>query len=225
MSLKSNTPETDSAHPPAHQRSWSIALRLILLFTVGAALLLLMAMAAAYWTVTQHVLHDNDRYLTEKLEAIRADIAADAGPESLNRELMIVRAADKTYAVRVLDSVGHVVAETPSMHDILPIGVFPTAISAKGIRPVTPTYRTHNGKTFALLTAASEVGGQRLTLQLAQNRTHDERFATHYAELLAGMLACAVLTCAGIAYLVTRRGLRPLNAGGFRRTSRRDPSQ
>ena len=210
MSSESNTPETDSARPPAHQRSWSIALRLILLFTVGAALLLLMAMAAAYWTVTQHVLHDNDRYLTEKLEAIRADIAADAGPESLNRELMIVRAADRTYAVRVLDSVGHVVAETPRMHDILPIGVFPIAISAKGIRPVTLTYRTHNGKTFALLTAASEVSGQRLTLQLAQNRTHDERFATHYAELLTGMLACAVLTCAGIAYLVTRRGLRPL---------------
>ena len=52
-----------------------------------------MAMAAAYWTVTQHVLHDNDRYIAEKLAAMRADIATDAGPESLNRELMIIRAA------------------------------------------------------------------------------------------------------------------------------------
>jgi two-component system heavy metal sensor histidine kinase CusS len=55
-----------------------------------------------------------------------------------------------------------------------------------------------------------EVGRQRLTIQLAQDRTHDERFANNYAALLTGMLGCAVLTCAGIAYLVTRRGLRPL---------------
>ncbi len=210
MSLESNKSETDSPRPPARQRSQSIALRLVLLFTVGAALLLLVAMAAAYWTVTQHVLHDNDRYITEKLAAIRADIAADAGPESLKRELMIVRTADKTYAVRVLDSAGHVVAETPRMHQTLPIEVFPTVISAKGARPVTLTYRTRNGKTFALVTAASEVGDQRLTVQLAQNRTRDERFASHYAALLTGMLGSAVLTCAGIAYLVTRRGLRPL---------------
>jgi hypothetical protein len=44
---------------------------LVLLFTVAAALLLIMAMAAAYWTVTQHVNHDNDRYLAEKLAALR----------------------------------------------------------------------------------------------------------------------------------------------------------
>ena len=148
MSLESKKPETDSTRPPDRRRSWSIALRLVLLFTVGAALLLLMAMAAAYWTVTQHVLHDNDRYLSEKVAAIRADIAADAGPKSLNRELMIIRAADKTYAVRVMDSAGHVVAETPRMHQTLPIEVFPTAISVRGARPVTLTYRTQNGKAI-----------------------------------------------------------------------------
>ena len=210
MSLESKKPETDSPRPPDRRRSWSIALRLVLLFTVGAALLLLMAMAAAYWTVIQHVLHDNDRYITEKLTAIRADIASDADPKSLNRELMIIRAADKTYAVRVLDSAGHVVAETPRMHETLPIEVFPTVISVRGVRPTTLTYEARNRRVFALVTAVLEVGRQRLTIQLAQDRTHDERFANRYAALLTGMLGCAVLTCAGIAYLVTRRGLRPL---------------
>ena len=200
----------DSVHPPARPRSWSIALRLVLLFTVAAALLLLSAMAAAYWVVTQHVLHDNDRYITEKLTAIRAGIAADSDPESLNRELRTIQAADKTYAVRVLDSAGRVVAETPRMHLTLPLDVFPTVISITGTRPATFTYQTRNRKIFALATAVSEVQGRRLTLQLAQDRTHDERFATNYAALLAGILGCAVLTCAGVAYLLTRRGLRPL---------------
>ena len=122
---------------------------------------------------------------------------------------MIIRAADKTYAVRVLNSAGHVVAETPRMHETLPIEVFPTVISVRGARPATLTYQTRNRKIFALVTAVLEVDPQRLTLQLAQDRTHDERFANHYAALLTGMLGCAV-DLRGIAYLVTRRGLRPL---------------
>src|SRR6266446_542802 len=136
MSSEPNKSKTVSPAPPARQRTWSIAIRLVLFFTVAAALLLLLAMAAAYWTVVQHVVHDNDRYITEKLAAIRADIAADAGPASLSRELKIIRAADKTYAVRVLDSAGHVVAESPRMHLTLPLEIFPTAISIKGERPV-----------------------------------------------------------------------------------------
>ena len=131
MSSEPNKAKTNSLASPARPRTWSIALRLVLLFTVAGALLLLLAMAAAYWTVVQHVVHDNDRYITEKLAAIRADIAADAGPASLSRELKIIRAADKTYAVRVLDSAGHVVAESPRMGLILPMDVFPTAISVK----------------------------------------------------------------------------------------------
>ncbi|MEO8045497.1 MAG: heavy metal sensor histidine kinase [Spartobacteria bacterium] len=210
----SSEPNNSGPHPlppsPPRTRSWSIAIRLVLLFTVAAALLLVLAMGAAYWTVVQHVVHDNDRYITEKLAAIRADIAADAGPESLGRELKIIRAADKTYAVRVIDSAGHVVAETPRMNTILPPGIFPKDISLRGERPVTILYQGRNKKNFALVTAVSEVGGQQLTVQLAQDRTHDERFIAHYAALLTGMLGCAVLTCAGIASLVTRRGLRPL---------------
>ena len=210
MSLESNKTEIDSTSPPARRGSWSIALRLVSLFTVAAALLLLMAMAVAYWAVTQHVLHDNDRYINDKLTAVRADVAANPDPESLNRELMVIRAADKTYAVRVLDSAGRMLAETPRMHQTLPIEVFPTVISVTGARPATLIYQTRNRKVFALVTGVSEAGGQRLTLQLAQDRTHDERFARNYAVLLTGMLGSAVLTCAGLAYLLTRRGLRPL---------------
>ena len=204
---------SDSDSPPLPlmpRRRWSIASRLVLFFTVGAAFLLVLAMGAAYWTVTQHVEHDNDRYLTEKLAALRADIAADAGPASLSRELKIIRAADKTYAVRVLDPSGRVVAESPRMNVILPPKLFPTTISQKWERPKVLIYQAGNKRIFGLVTALAEVGNEHLVLQLAQDRTHDERFMAHYAALLTGMLGCAVLTCAGIAALVTRRSLRPL---------------
>ncbi len=190
-------------------RSWSIVFRLALLFTIAAASMLLFAMAAAYWVVVQHVGHDNDRYLTDKLAAIRAGILADGGA-SLSRELTIVHAADKVYAVRVIDQKGAVVAESPRMRGVLPVEVFPKAISRTGQRPNTTIYHARNQKTFALITAVVDLGSQYLTLQLAQERSHDERFAAHYAALLTAIVGFAVVTCAGVAFLVTRRVLRPL---------------
>jgi two-component system heavy metal sensor histidine kinase CusS len=167
-------------------------------------------MLASYWVAIQRVNNDNDRYLTDKLAAIQADLAADSGPQSLSQELKIIHVADKVYAVRVLDSAGNTVAESPEMPQVLPVEIFPKTLSIPGQRPVPDTYHAANHKTFALVTAVADLDNQRLTLQLAQERTRDERFTTRYAALLTVMLGCVVLTCAGVAILVTRRTLRPL---------------
>ena len=204
--------EPAPAEVDLHERSrpWSIVFRLAVLFTFAAATMLLCAMGAAYLVVVGHVDHDNDRYLTDKLAAIRADVAADPGPKALNRVLTMVRVADKAYAVRILNQSGGIIAESPKMSSFLPIDVFPKTLSARGQRPVVMLYRSHNRKDFALVSAHMDLGNQRLTLQLAQERTHDRKFAARYALLLAGIVGCAIVTCAGVAFLVTRRVLRPL---------------
>ena len=196
--------------PSALPRTWSITFQLVLIFTIGAGGLVLFTMLASYWVAIQRVNNDNDRYLTDKLAAIQADLAADSGTQSLSQELKIIHVADKVYAVRVLDSAGNTVAESPAMPQVLPVEIFPKTLSIPGQRPVPQTYHAANHKTFALVTAVADLGNQRLTLQLAQERTRDERFATRYAALLTVMLGCVVLTCAGVAILVTRRTLRPL---------------
>ncbi len=203
--------EPNKTAPPAEAPpTWSIAFEAVLLFTVAAAVLLLVALVTAYSAVRQHVLHDNDRYLAEKLTALRADLATDARPESLSQELRIIRAADRSYAVRVIDGTGQIVAESPRIGKLLPPEVFPRTLSVRGARPATLIYEARRRKIFALVSGVAEVGSERFTIQLAQDRSHDERFMRHYAALLAGMLACAVVTCAGIGLLVIRRGLRPL---------------
>ena len=196
--------------PSATLRTWSIAFQLVLLFTIGAAGLVLFVVLAASLVVNQHVNHDNDRYIMDKLVAIQADMAADSGAQSFSQELKIIHVADKVYAVRVLDSAGNVVAESPDMPEVLPVEVFPKTLSITGQRPTPEIYHAANHKTFALVTAVADLGNQRLTLQLAQERTRDELFATRYAALLALTLVCVVLTCAGMAILVTRQTLRPL---------------
>ncbi len=192
-------------------QGWSIAGRLVLFFTVVAAALLVLMFGGAYWVVVKHFEHDNDRYITDKLAAIRADMAADnSGPESLDRELKIIRAADKTYAVRVLDETGKVAAESPNMRKALPIEVFPKTLSIRGQRPTTLIYHGRRGKIFALVTSPVMLGNRNLTIQLAQERTHDARFAGRFAGLLVAMGVCAIVTSAGIALLVARRSLWPL---------------
>src|SRR3982751_640344 len=128
MSLEPTKSLSERA-PSAILRTWSLTLQLVLFFTIGAAGLVLLAMLASYWVVIQHVNSDNDRYLSDKLAALRADMAADAGPQSLSRELTIIHVADKVYAVRVLDSAGKIVAESPKMPRVLPIAVFPKTLS------------------------------------------------------------------------------------------------
>lgn len=196
--------------PFALSRTWSITFQLVLIFTIGAGGLVLFTMVASYWVAIQRVNNDNDRYLMDKVTAIQADVAADSGPQSLSQELKIIHMADKAYAVRVLDSAGNIVAESPEMPQVLPVEVFPKTLSNPGQRPVSESYHAANGNTFALVTAMVDLGSQRLTLQLAQDRTSDERFAARYAALLAVILGCIVLTCAGVAILVTRRTLYPL---------------
>src|SRR5262249_22627258 len=161
--------------PSATLRTWSIAFQLVLLFTIGAAGLVLLVVLADYLVVIQHVNHDNDRYLTDKLAAIQADMAADSGPQSLSQELKIIHVADKAYAVRVLDSAGNIVAESPEMPRVLPVEVFPKTLSIPGQRPVTETYHAANRKTFALVTAMADFGSQRLILQLPQAPTYHDQ--------------------------------------------------
>lgn len=209
MSLEPTKFPPEPGHAPL-LRTWSLTSQFVVLFTIGAAGFALFTMLASYWVAIQRVDNDNNRYLADKLAAIRADMAADSGPQSLSQELKIIHTADKVYAVRVLDAAGNVVAESPEMPQVLPIEVFPKTLSIPGQRPETTTYHAANSETFVLVTAIADLGSQRLTLQLAQDRTRDERFAARYAALLTVILGCVVLTCAGVAILVTRRTLHPL---------------
>ena len=204
-----DSPPTD-VDLPERSRPWSIVFRLAVLFTFAAGTMLLSAMGAAYWVVVRHVDHDNDRYLTDKLAAIRADVAADPGPRALTRVLTMIPAADKAYAVRILNPSGAIIAESPKMSSVVPVAAFPKNFSVQGQRPVISVYSGQNGQEFALLSAKIDLGNQPVILQLAQDRTHDKKFAARYAFLLLGIVGCAVVTCAGVAFLVTRRVLRPL---------------
>jgi two-component system heavy metal sensor histidine kinase CusS len=193
---------------PAESRS--IASQLVVLFTLAAALLFCCGMGVLYWIVVRHAFEEDNAVLADKVQGLRADLTTAGGPAILQEELRNQRAGERVaYRVRVLDSTGRTVAETPRMGTVLPANIFPPAESAGSSARKRRDYRTGN-RLFSLIAITEEAGGQPYTIQVAQDRSGDDRFLKKLGALLAIMLAFGILASALIAITVTKRGLRPL---------------
>jgi two-component system, OmpR family, heavy metal sensor histidine kinase CusS len=181
----------------------SIASQLVLLFTLAAAFLLCCGLGALYWIVVGHAFEEDNEVLADKLAAIRADLTAPGGIDVVTAQLKYVRAGERSpYWVRVLDSSNRTLAETPDMNAILPPSVFVAAENPKD-------FHTH-GQLFSLLWSPVQTATDHFQIQVAQDRTADERFMKQFAALITAVLALGVAAAAIIAWSVTKRGLRPL---------------
>ncbi|PYK50222.1 MAG: two-component sensor histidine kinase [Verrucomicrobia bacterium] len=69
---------------------------------------------------------------------------------------------------------------------------------------LTARYARKDGESDAV------TNGQVFTIQVAQDRSSDERFATRFGFLVAAVLALGILAAALIARTIAHRGLRPL---------------
>ncbi|PYJ09381.1 MAG: two-component sensor histidine kinase [Verrucomicrobia bacterium] len=194
---------------PAEPRS--IASQLVVLFTLAAAFLLCCGLGVLYWIFVHHAYEEDTEVLADKVLALRADLTTASDPKILNEELKRQRAGREriVYWVRLVDSQGGSVAETPGMNASLPPGLFPLPERANPTGGGPKMYRA-GGRYFALITTAEEIGGQSYTMQIAQDRSGDEEFVKEFGALLAVVLALGIVGSAVIAITVTKRGLRPL---------------
>ena len=202
-----------------HTERRSIAWQLILLFTVATSLLLTCGLGVFYAIVVRHAFNEDNAVLTDKVEALRADLH-ESGPARFAEELKGRRAGEHSaYWIRMLDSQGTTYAETPGMDRSLPPEIFPPSRAfAKASADTQKSGSTVGGlkdyrkgaKLFSLVALNEESGGQPYTLQVAQDRSSDERVERNFALLFILVLSGSTLASAFIAVIVTKRGLRPL---------------
>jgi two-component system heavy metal sensor histidine kinase CusS len=187
----------------------SIASQLILFFTLATVLLLVCGLGVFYSLLLRHAFAEDNAVLADKISALRADFH-EGGLSVFAEELNARQTGDRApYWIRVLDSEGHILTETPGMQRLLPPSVFPAAQT--GTAPVRnrKDYRT-GGKLFSLVAVGEDSGAQAYTLQVAQDRSSDERVERNFAVLFVIVLSGSILASAVIAIIVTKRGLRPL---------------
>src|SRR5437870_2404197 len=190
-------------------RPRSIASQLILLFTLATALLLACGLGVFYSLVVRHAFVEDNAVLNDKISALSADLH-ESGPNIFAEELKGRHAgAQAAYWIRMLDSQGRTYAETPGMDRLLPPEIFPLAQQSSVAVGGRKDY--HRGaKLFSLIAFNEASGGQAYTVQLAQDRSSDERVEREFALLFVIVLASSGLASAFIAIIVTKRGLRPL---------------
>ncbi|MEY2547925.1 MAG: two-component system, OmpR family, heavy metal sensor histidine kinase CusS, partial [Verrucomicrobiota bacterium] len=188
---------------PAEPRS--IASQLVLLFTLAAAFLLSCGLGALYWIVVRHAFEEDNEVLADKVAAVRADLSTAGGIQLVMEELKNIRGGERaTYWVRVLDSSNRTVAETPGMTALLPFTVFPA--SQQNLASRSPIDFRTDDRLFSLISSGADAAGVPYLVQVAQDRTADDRFMKQFAALLAAVLALGVAASAIIAWTVTKRG-------------------
>jgi two-component system, OmpR family, heavy metal sensor histidine kinase CusS len=187
----------------------SIAFQLILFFTLAAALLLACGLGIFYSIVVRHALAEDNAVLADKMFALSADLREN-GPEAFAGELRTHPTREHTpYSIRMLDSQGRIVAETPGMDRLIPTQIFPTAREPREALGDRHNHRAA-AKLFSLVAFNEHSNGQTFTLQMAQDRSSDEKVERNFAVLFVVVLLGGVLASALIAIIVARRGLQPL---------------
>jgi two-component system, OmpR family, heavy metal sensor histidine kinase CusS len=190
-------------------RPRSLASQLVFLFTLAAAFLLSCGLGAFYLIVVRHAFEEDNEFLADRLSALRGELSQTGGLGSLSATLRNPRASRvEAYWVRVINSKGDVVTETPKMGVFLPPSTFPDPRDKNSV--YHPKNYRISKKLFSLVAAIEEADGQPYIIQLAQDRSSDEQFATQFAFVLGGALGLGILASAMIAIAVTKRGLRPL---------------
>jgi len=186
----------------------SIASQLILLFTLAAALLLTCGLGVFYSIVVRHAFAEDNAVLADKTSALSAHLH-ESGPNAFGEDLKSHAGDPAAYWIRMLDSQGRTYAETPEMNRLLPSKIFPPPQKSASTFGGFKNYR-RGSKLFSLVAVNEESGGQAYTIQVAQDRSSDERVERNFAVLFMIVLLVSVLLAVFIAMIVTKRGLRPL---------------
>jgi two-component system heavy metal sensor histidine kinase CusS len=190
-------------------RPRSISSQLVLLFTLAATLLLSCGLGVFYWLVIRHAFAEDNAFLADKISGLSADFR-DNGSGIFREELRTSRAGEHApYWIRLLNSDGLTVTETPGMDRLVPPEVFPPALGSTLSLHEPKDYRS-GARLFSLVAVNEESAGQIYTIQVAQDRSSDEQLKRRFGLLLGVVLAGSILGSAIIAITVAKRGLRPL---------------
>jgi two-component system heavy metal sensor histidine kinase CusS len=187
----------------------SIATQLVLLFTLCAALLLSCSLGLFYWIVVQHATEEDTAALVDKVFAIQADLKQPDGLNAISRELNAIPGKPIVYWVRIMGPEQKLVAETPGMENLLPTKLF-AAPQPPGLFRLSPLNYETGAYLFALIAVKDVVDGQSYVVQIAQDRSEDDRFRRQFRTLFGLVLGVGVIAATVIAVSVTRRGLRPV---------------
>jgi two-component system heavy metal sensor histidine kinase CusS len=201
-----------------NSRFWSIAAKLTLLYTLSAGGMLVLAAGFLYWALARNLLQEDQQFLADKIYVLRGILRERADdPTDLVEEIQWEGAARRfaKYYARIIDARGHTLIETPGMRDVLLAAVFPVAIGVHDTPEKAVKWRSPHGPSYLLMAAWAQTQHANAPPQLVQvalDISPNEALLADYRHTLAVVLLVGIICSAAIGVMMTRKGLRPLNA-------------
>ena len=189
-------------------------------YVVSAFALIIVATGLLYWVLVNGMYREDLHDLGDNLENASLLLGSSSGQRSASAPLQALRARGHRpdIYVRVLDSSGRVLIETPGLSRQLPV---PTKADLAAIPANGGTSRqilSRQGEPFLTLMAPI-AGAQPRFLEVALDRAHDEFLLARYRERLWLVLGASLVLCAVVGFLIARGGMRPIE--GISRTAER----
>lgn len=204
----------------AFARSPSIALRMTAWYVLSAFALIIIATGSLYWVLVNGMYREDVHDLRDNLENASLLLSASSAQHGVSFPLETLRARGQRpdIYVRVLDSNGQVLIETPGLSRRLPapseadLAVIPSGGGE------SHQILSRQGEPFLTLIAPI-AGSQPRFLEVAMDRAHDEFLLARYRERLWLVLGASLVLCAVVGYLIARGGMRPIK--GISQTAER----
>jgi two-component system heavy metal sensor histidine kinase CusS len=198
--------------PPPNARPLSLATRLSLWYGAWALLLLAAATGFLYWALCNNLDREDDEFLADKVRFLGVLLDSPRVDAHLLQEEVEWEPAARQYGqvyVRLVGEGGGALMETPGMAALLPLEQFPPSAPLAALRGVDVTRRS--GATFRVMAAAvTPKQAKARAIQVAIDRTHEERLLESYRRALWLVLAIALVICVLAGQRIARRGLRPV---------------
>ena len=199
----------------------SIALRMTAWYVLSAFALIIVATGSLYWVLVNGMYREDVHDLRDNLENAFLLLRSSSGGQygaSSSLETPRARGNRPDIYLRVLDSNGRVLLETPGLLKQLPVPSKAELAALPASGGASQQILSRQGEPFLTLIAPI-AGAQPRFLEVAMDRAHDEFLLARYRERLWLILGVSLVLCALVGYLIARSGMRPIK--GISQTAER----
>ncbi len=180
--------------------------------------LIFFANGLVYWVLVDSMYQEDLRDLADNLTNARLLLSASPSGQFTQppqpRPSWAPTHQPEIY-LRVLDSAGRTLTETPGLSDQLPP---PSAAALAAIRSPQGARRetlSRSGGPFLTLIVpipGPRAGAPPQYMEVAMDRAHDEYLLAHYRERLYLVLGVSLVLCSVAGFLIARSGMQPIES-------------
>lgn len=189
----------------------SIAARLTFWYALLSVVLIASAGSVLYWVLADRLRQEDDQLLAGRIAEIRTILLLHPSDSAVFREEIQREAAmlPGTY-LRVLDSHGTSIVETPASHMVFSGRRFAAALNLYGPKEQGMDWLSRNGEMYRFMSSPIAIGSG-FTVQVAMSRSKEEEVLATYRQTLWFAVSAALIIAVVAGYLIARRGLRPVS--------------